>query len=57
MMTETIASAVCACRHWQERSNPENTGRWIASFLAMTASADGKRSWFTSSFPLFAKLV
>ncbi|MDR3250381.1 MAG: hypothetical protein LBT42_01770 [Tannerella sp.] len=30
---------------------------WIASFLAMTASADGKRRRFPSSFFLFAKLV
>ncbi|MDR3251730.1 MAG: hypothetical protein LBT42_08735 [Tannerella sp.] len=30
---------------------------WIASFLAMTASADGKAQKFLSSFFLFAKLV
>ncbi|MDR3251528.1 MAG: hypothetical protein LBT42_07710 [Tannerella sp.] len=30
---------------------------WIASFLAMTTSADGKRSRCPSSFFLFAKLV
>ncbi|MDR3250161.1 MAG: hypothetical protein LBT42_00650 [Tannerella sp.] len=30
---------------------------WIALFLAMTTSADGKRSRFASSFFLFAKLV
>ncbi|MDR3250879.1 MAG: hypothetical protein LBT42_04345 [Tannerella sp.] len=30
---------------------------WIASFLAMTASADGKCNGFPSSFFLFAKLV
>ncbi|MDR3251112.1 MAG: hypothetical protein LBT42_05550 [Tannerella sp.] len=30
---------------------------WIASFLAMTAGADGKYNGFASSFFLFAKLV
>ncbi|MDR3251791.1 MAG: hypothetical protein LBT42_09040 [Tannerella sp.] len=33
------------------------TERWIASFLAMTASADGKCNGFYSSFFLFAKLI
>ncbi|MDR3251515.1 MAG: hypothetical protein LBT42_07645, partial [Tannerella sp.] len=27
-------------RHCEERSNPDYTGRWIASFLAMTDTAE-----------------